>query len=97
MFFRYYSNAISQAGRSLAKGIFIVGLLLVGFGALILALPEVFAALVAAVFVIAGLGCLITAAKIFWRTRKPSPPGSDEPDLYRQNVQIHIEEHTDNS
>ena len=41
MFFRYYTNAISQAGRSLAKGIFIVGLLLVGFGALILALPEI--------------------------------------------------------
>ena len=95
MFLRDYMDAISRATKSLAKGIFIAGLLLVGFGALILAMPEVFAALVAAILVIAGLGCIITAGKIFWQNRRLHSKSSDDSQGYRENVQIHIEEHYD--
>jgi hypothetical protein len=43
MVFRYYSNALSQASRSVASAIMIVGLLLIGFGVLRAALPQFFA------------------------------------------------------
>jgi len=55
--FDFYTNAVSQATRKAAMGIFVVGLLLIGFGILILALPELFAMLAALIFFIAGLGC----------------------------------------
>ena len=89
--FRHYTNAIAQASRSLAAGIFIVGLLLIGFGIIIIALPEIFALLAAAVFFIAGVGCAVTAVKIFWTIRKFDKISPDE--NHRENVQIHIEEH----
>jgi len=63
---RFYTNMMSQASRSVASGILVVGLLLIGFGTLIIALPELFAFLAAAVFFIAGAGCSIVAIKILW-------------------------------
>jgi hypothetical protein len=95
MVFRYYTNAISQASRNVAAGIFVVGLLLIGFGVIIIALPELFALLMAAVFFIAGIGCGITALKIFWAARKIDKADSGPSGDYRENVQIHIEEHHD--
>jgi hypothetical protein len=82
---------MSQASRSVASGILVVGLLLIGFGTLILALPELFAFLAAAVFFIAGAGCATVAIKILWTQwrldRMTSPDGSD---AYRKNVRIHL-------
>jgi len=95
MVFRYYTNAISQASRNVAAGIFVVGLLLIGFGVIIVALPELFAYLMAGVFFIAGIGCGITAVKIFWTVRKIDKANSSPSEDYRENVQIHIEEHRD--
>ena len=95
MNFRFYTNAISQASRRAASGIFIVGLVLIGFGGIILALPEIFAFLAAAVFFIAGLGCAITAVKIFLAQRKFDKINNDDSQPYRKNVHIHIEEHYD--
>ena len=95
MVFRYYSTAISQASRNVAAAIFIVGLLLIGFGVIIVALPELFAYLAAGVFFVAGIGCAITAVKIFWACRKLDRAGSETSEDYRENVQIHIEEHRD--
>jgi len=95
MSFRFWINAISQASRGVASGIFIVGLLLIGFGVIILALPEIFALLAAAVFFIAGIGCGITAVKIFLAQRKLNKISSDDSEKYRQNVQIHSEEYYD--
>ncbi len=96
MSFRFYTNAISQASRSIATGISIVGLLLIGFGILILALPELFAMLAAVIFFIAGVGCGITAIKIFLAQRQLNRINSpDDSQGYRENVQIHIEEHYD--
>jgi membrane protein implicated in regulation of membrane protease activity len=95
MSFRFYTNMISQASRRIAATIFIVGLMLIGFGVIILALPEIFAFLAAAVFFIAGIGCGITAVKIFWVQRKFVNLNRDESQDYRQNVQIHSEEYYD--
>jgi len=95
MSFRFYTNAISQATRSIASGIFILGLLLIGFGFLVYVLKEVFAILAAIIFSVAGAGCLITAVKIFWAQRKLDKIDSDDSQDYRKNVQIHIEEHFD--
>ena len=93
MSFRFYTIAISQASRGIAAGIFILGLVLIGFALLIYALPKFFATLAAIVFFVAGLGCGITAVKIFLAQRKLDKLGSDDSDAYRKNVQIHIEEH----
>lgn len=91
--FRFYSNMLSQASRSVASGIMIVGLLLIGFGTLILALPELFAFLAAAVFFVAGAGCAIVAIKIFWMQRRLDRFASHEEDAnaHRINVRIHTD------
>lgn len=94
-YFRFYTNAISAASRSIATGIFIVGLLLVGFGVIIIALPEIFALLAAGVFFIVGIGCGITGIKIFLAQRRLNKINSDDSKGYRENVRIHIEEHYD--
>jgi len=54
MSFRFYTNAISQASRTIAAGIFFVGLVLVGFGFMIYLLPRFFATLAAIVFFVTG-------------------------------------------
>jgi hypothetical protein len=94
-YFRFYTNAISQASRSIAAGIFTAGLLLVGFGILILALPALFAMLAAAVFFIVGAGCVGTAIKIFLAQRQINKINSDDSAGYRENVRIHIEDDYD--
>ncbi len=93
--FGFYTNAVSQASKNVATGIFIVGLLLAGFGVIILALPEVFAFLAAAIFFIAGAGCGITAVKIFLVQRHFDKMNRGGSEGYRKNVQIHIDEHYD--
>ena len=70
MSFQFYSNLISQASRRVAVGTFITGLGLIGFGILILLLPEFFAILSAFVFFIAGIGTCVTAFKIFAAQRR---------------------------
>jgi cobalamin biosynthesis protein CobD/CbiB len=89
--FRFY-NSIANASRSIAWGIFVFGLMLIGFGVLILAFPEVFAMLAAVVFFIAGVGCAGTALKIYMVQRHISKMTRDDGDEYRENVRIHIEE-----
>lgn len=89
MDFRFYSNALSRASRAVAATIMIVGLLLIGFGVLIAALPEFFAYLAAGVFFIAGLGCGITAIKIFWVQGRIDRVTHHEPQVYRENVRLH--------
>lgn len=91
--FRFYTNMLSQASRSVASGIMVVGLLLVGFGVIIIALPELFAYLAAMVFFVAGVGCAATAFKIFWAQRRIDRLNADDLDVYRKNVRIHTGEH----
>jgi len=84
---------MAQASRRVAASIFIVGLLLIGFGVIILALPEIFAFLAAAVFFIAGIGCGITAIKIFLAQRRLDKLTDNESYGYRENVEIYTEEY----
>jgi hypothetical protein len=94
--FRYYTNAISNASKSIAAGIFVLALILIGFGVLILALPELFAILAAVVFFIAGAGCAGTALKIYLAQRHIDRITRDDSSTdYRENVRIHIEENDD--
>ena len=95
MSFRFYANAISQASRNFAAGLFITGLLLIGFGFLVYILRDLFAVLASIVFFVAGVGCGITAIKIFWAQHKLDKINSKGSQDYRENVQIHIEEHFD--
>jgi len=95
MLFRYYTNAISQATRGVAMWILIAGLLLVGFGILILALPELFALLAALVFFVAGASCFATAFKIYLAHRRIQKFNREDTDDYRKNVRIHTEEYYD--
>ncbi|MCH8192810.1 MAG: hypothetical protein IIA65_02195 [Planctomycetes bacterium] len=90
MVFRYYSSAVSRATRGIAMTILVVGLLLIGFGSLILAMPELFAIVAAAVFFFAGFSCSLTALKIFLAQRH-ADSGVDEGAYppYRENVRLH--------
>ncbi len=93
MVFRGYTNVISQATKSFARGTLLLGLFLIGFGVLILALPAVFAFLAAMVFFIGGFGAVITAIKMYLANRKMEKLNSDGSEGYRENVQVRIEEH----
>ncbi len=95
MSFRLYTNAVSRASRAFAAGTFVIGLLLIGFGTIILALPKIFAYLFAAVFFFAGIGCAITAVKIFLALRKLNNIASDNSQDHRVNVRIHADEQDD--
>lgn len=95
MSFRFYTNAVSKASRGLAATIFIVGLILIGFGFLIYVLRDLFAILFAIIFCVTGVGCAITAVRIFWTLRKIGRVSSDDSHAHRENVRIHIEEHYD--
>lgn len=92
---RFYTNLISEASRNFAAGVFIVGMLLIGFGFLIWLLRELFAMLFAVLFCIVGIGCLVTAVKIFFFQRRLNKLNSDDASGFRENVNIHIEEHHD--
>jgi hypothetical protein len=95
MGFRFYTNVISQASRAFATGIFIVGLVLIGFGFMIYLLPRFFATLAAVVFFVTGVGCGIIAVKVFLAQKKLDRLNSDDSRGYRKNVQIRAEEHYD--
>jgi len=93
MSFRFYNNIISQASRNFAAGLFITGLLFVGFGFLVYILRDLFAILASIVFFIAGLFCGVTAVKIFLAQRELDKMDSeDDVTGYRRNIRIHIEE-----
>jgi uncharacterized membrane protein len=94
MWFRSYTNILSQASRSIAMGILSVGLVLIGFGVVIAAFPEVFAYLAAAVFFVIGLSLALTALKMLWAQRRLNRLSRNSSTPYRQNVRIHMEEHS---
>ncbi|MCK4914332.1 MAG: hypothetical protein KAS69_07060 [Planctomycetes bacterium] len=89
---KFYLNMLSQASRTMASAISVTGLVLLGFGILIYALPELFATLAALFFFIAGIGCLSTSLKIFLANRRFNKANRNSDDAYRKNVRIHSEE-----
>ena len=86
--FRFYThgNPVSDAAKGLAKGAFVVGLLLIGFGLLVFILRDLFAFIAAAVFFIAGFSAIGYSVRLFILRHKIKK--SD--DLYRENVDIHF-------
>ena len=80
--------------RGFAKGLFVIGLLLIGFGVLVYVLKEIFAAIAAAIFVVAGLGCCYNAIKLFFVGRKMRNMDVDfeQDGGYRKNVRIHTKD-----
>ncbi len=86
MFFKFRSSEISKATNSIAAGIFVVGMMLIGFGILIFALPKLFAWLAAGVFFMAGISVIGYAIRLFVTIKKMQNMGEDG---YRQNVEIH--------
>lgn len=93
MSFGFYRSVVSQASRNFAGGLFVTGLLLIGFGFLVFVLRDLFAFLAAALFVFAGVGCGVTAFRIWWAQRRIDKMHSKGPEGYRENVRIHIEEY----
>ena len=89
MSLRFFTNFFPVASRNAAAGIFIVGMLLIGFGFLIYILRDLFAILFAILFCAVGLGCIVTAVKIFWSLLKMGKRKSDASADYRENVTIH--------
>ena len=87
--FRFYSNTISQASKTVAAGSMIVGMMLIGFGFMIFLLPKFFATLAAMVFFVTGTGAAITGLKMFWRQSRIDKMNNQQTDGYRENVRIH--------
>ena len=81
--FFFHGNPFSQAGKTIAWGSFVTGLLLIGFGLLVFVLRDIFAFIAAALFFMAGLSAIVYALKLYWamyRVRRQNP--------YRHNVTI---------
>lgn len=83
---------VSQAGKRFAAGALTTGLMLIGFGILIIALPAIFIFIAASLFFLAGLGCVSTALKIYLANRQIKKMTQDDSEGYRKNVRIHGEE-----
>ena len=86
--FYIYSNPVSDAAKGLAKGAFVVGLLLIGFGLLVFILRDLFAFIAAAVFFLAGFSAIGYAVRLFILRHKIKKSDG----LYRENVEIHSED-----
>ena len=88
---------MSQATKGLAKGSLIAGLFLIGFGMLVFILRDIFAFLAAGVFFLAGFSSIFYGIKLFFAANKMNKDISEPHSGYRENVQIHIEEHFNNN
>jgi hypothetical protein len=88
MLFNFYSSSFNQLSKSYAKGLFVVGLLLVGFGTLVWILKEVLAVIAAVIFIAVGAGCCFNAVRIFFGTMKSEKKDNDGKS---DNVKIRIE------
>lgn len=89
MLFKYGLDMLLQANKAIAKIIFVVGLMLMGFGLLIFILKDIFAALAAGIFIVAGLLCCGMSVKICWRNMKMRKSAGDDFRNFRKNVKIH--------
>ncbi|MDD5011190.1 MAG: hypothetical protein PHQ00_03600 [Phycisphaerae bacterium] len=88
MLFNFYSNSLNQVTKGFAKGLFVIGLLLIGFGILVWIFKEILAIIAAAIFMAVGFVCCFNAVKIFFISWKSRDNGNDG---RSDNVKIHIE------
>ncbi len=87
MLFNFYSNSFNQVTKGFAKGLFVIGLLLIGFGILVWIFKEILAIIAAAIFMAVGFVCCFNAVRVFIGTMKSDKHGDDG----RDNVRIRIE------
>lgn len=87
MIFNFHSNSLNQFSKGYAKVLFVIGLLLIGFGTLVWILKEVLAVVAAAIFIIVGISCCFNAIKIYIRNLKEKNANIGRSD----NVKIRIE------
>lgn len=87
--FKFYSNQLPQATRSMAAGTFFVGLLIIGFGLLVFWLKELFAFLALFIFGVIGLSVIGFSIKLFIASWMMNRPRKGPEDQYRENVRIH--------
>ncbi len=80
----FFLSNFNDASRAVAKGSFIVGLFLIGFGMLIYFLRGFFIILAAGIFFIAGFSAIGYAIRLFWSSRK-----THDDEAFRKNVTIH--------
>jgi len=96
MRFSFHSNQFSKATRGIAASIFIVGMLLIGFGVLIIALPELFALLAGGIFFLIGFSVIGYSIKLFFILKKMQQKPHDPDDAYRNNVTVHRDSNFEN-
>jgi hypothetical protein len=86
--FRFYSQMLSTTSRTVAAGILSLGLMLIGLGVLIAAFPRAFAFIVAGLLVLAGLGCAITAVRIFLSYKQMAKSASFQDEMRSDNIRV---------
>lgn len=90
MVFRFYSNQLSEATKSIAGWIFVLGLMIIGFGLLVLLLSDIFIFVAAGLFFVAGLGVMSYAVRLFFAACKMGKDlNGESSNAYRENVKIH--------
>ena len=93
MGFNIFSNMLMFASRRVAGWVLSIGLVLTGFGILIIAYPRFFAAIAAIIFFVTGGGFILTAAKIYLtaaRLKKNMDSYTEPPAADRENVRLHF-------
>ena len=91
----FFQDQFSQATKGLAKGSFFSGLFLIGFGMLVFVLRDLFAFLAAGMFFLAGFSAIGYAIRLFFRLGAMNRGQRHQNGAYRENVQIHDENHFD--
>ena len=94
MFFKLYPNSFNQISKTYAKGLFVAGLLLIGFGTLVWILKEVLAVIAAAIFIVVGCVCCFNAIRILISTMETRQTRQNN-DGRSGNVKIRIEQDLD--
>ena len=85
---RSQSNPLTRATASVAGMVFIAGLMLIGFAFLVFVLKDFFALLAAMLFIMAGIGTIGFAIKLFIASRRLGNLSRSHAE-YRENVRIH--------
>ena len=98
MSLKIFSNLITLASKKMAGGILFIGLMLAGFGFLLVAYPKFFAYAAAVIFFIAGGSLILTALKIYiagWKLKKSMGSYSSPAENVRENVRISLGQKSD--
>ncbi|MBN1786787.1 MAG: hypothetical protein JW806_00145 [Sedimentisphaerales bacterium] len=93
MLFNFYSNSFNEISKTYAKGLLIIGLLLIGFGILVWIFKEILAGVAAAIFFVVGFLCCFNAVRIFLGTIHAGQEQSN--DCRSDNVRVRIEQERD--